>query len=71
MLIRTLQQIVKFENGDIHLEYITYWPFISAFPKKVGLTQWISLLYRRLQKIQQIKSDHCDRYQNDRIKKCI
>ena len=43
MLIRTLQQIVKFENGDRHLEYITYWSFISAFPqKKFGWqNQWI------------------------------
>ena len=33
-------------------------------------TQWISLLYRRVQKIEQIKPDHCDRYQNNRTKKC-
>ena len=32
------------------------------------ISQWISLLYRRLQKIEQIKPDHCDRYQNNRIK---
>ena len=34
------------------------------------ITQWISLLYRRVQKIEQIKPDHCDRYQNNRTKKC-
>ena len=41
MLIRTLQQIVKFENCDRHLEYITYQSFISAFPQK----SWIQHLY--------------------------
>ena len=33
--------------------------------------QWISLLYRRLQKIEQIEPDHCDRYQNNRTKNAI
>ena len=33
--------------------------------------QWISLLYRRLQKIEQIEPDHCDRYQNNHIKNAI
>ena len=33
-------------------------------------TQWISLLYRQVQKMEQIKPDHCDRYQNNRTKKC-
>ena len=32
--------------------------------------QWISLLHRRVQKIEQIEPDHCDRYQNNHIKKC-
>ena len=32
-------------------------------------TQWITLQYRRLQKIEQIEPDHCDRYQNNRTKK--
>ena len=31
-------------------------------------TQWITLLYRRVQKIEQIEPDHCDRYQNNRNK---
>ena len=40
----------------------------------VGFSQahlqiWISLLYRRVQKMEQIKPDHCDRYQNNRTKK--
>ena len=30
--------------------------------------QWISLQYRRLQKIEQIEPDHCDKYQNNRTK---
>ena len=34
------------------------------------ITQWISLLYRRVQKIEQIEPDHCDRYQNNSTKKC-
>ena len=33
-------------------------------------TQWIFLLYRWLQKIEQVESDHCDRYQNNRNKNC-
>ena len=32
--------------------------------------QWISLLHRWVQKIEQIEPDHCDRYQNNHIKKC-
>ena len=32
--------------------------------------QWISLLNRRVQKIEQIKPDHCDRYQKNHHKKC-
>ena len=39
---------------------------IQYFP----LTQWISLLNRRVQKIEQIEPDHCDRYQNNSNKKC-
>ena len=34
------------------------------------IAQWIFLLYRRLQKIEQVKPDHCDRYQNNRNKNC-
>ena len=34
-------------------------------------THWISLLYRRLQKIEQIEPDHCDGYQNNYIKNAI
>ena len=37
---------------------------------RVPTTQWIFLLYRRLQKIEQVKPDHCDRYQNNRNKNC-
>ena len=33
-------------------------------------SQWISLLYRRVQKIDEIEPDHCDRYQNNHNKKC-
>ena len=33
-------------------------------------SQWISLLYRRVQKIDEIEPDHCDRYQNNCTKKC-
>ena len=33
-------------------------------------TLWISLLFRRVQKIKQIEPDHCDRYQNNCTKKC-
>ena len=33
--------------------------------------QWISLLYRRVQKIEQIKPEHCDSYQNNRTKNAI
>ena len=47
MLIRTLQQIVKFENGDRHLEYITYWSFTSAFPQKSWIQQTCSCPYVR------------------------
>ena len=42
---------------------------LSKCVEKSG-PQWISLLYRRLQKIEQIKPDHCDRYQKNHIKKC-
>ena len=38
--------------------------------KEKQKTQWIFLLYRRLQKIEQVKPDHCDRYQNNRNKNC-
>ena len=37
---------------------------------KLFKTQWMSLLYRRVQKIEQIEPDHCDRYQNNCTKKC-
>ena len=47
MLIRTLQQIVKFENCDRHLEYITYWSFISAFPQKSWIHQTCSCPFVR------------------------
>ena len=33
--------------------------------------QWISLQYRRLQKIEQIKPDHFDRYQKNHNKNAI
>ena len=36
---------------------------------EVHFSQWISLLYRRLQKIEQIEPDHFDRYQKNQIKK--
>ena len=39
-------------------------PFDNIFS---NVAQWISLLYRRLQKIEQIYPDHCDRYQNNHI----
>ena len=29
---------------------------------KCPFAQWISLVYRRVQKIEQIEPDHCDRY---------
>ena len=32
--------------------------------------QWISLLYRRVQKIDEIQPDHCDIYQKNHNKKC-
>ena len=35
------------------------------------IPQWISLLYGRVQKIEQIKPDHCDRYQNNCTKNAI
>ena len=38
---------------------------------KGGAAQWISLLYRRVQEIEQIEPDHCDRYQNNRTKNAI
>ena len=34
-------------------------------------TQWISLLNRRVQKIEQIEPDHCDRYQINPTKNAI
>ena len=34
------------------------------------VAQRIFLLYRRLQKIEQVEPDHCDRYQNNRNKNC-
>ena len=37
----------------------------SDFFFQVRMTQWISLLYRRVQKIEQIQPDHCDRYQKN------
>ena len=43
---------------------------VNTFFFDVYQTQWISLLYRRVQKIEQIEPDHCDRYQNNRTKKC-
>ena len=36
-----------------------------------NVPQWISLLYRRVQKIEQIQSDHCDRSQNNCTKNAI
>ena len=37
----------------------------------VQITQWISLLYRRVQKIEQIKPDHCDRIKTTALKNVI
>ena len=34
-------------------------------------TQWISLLYRRVQKIDEIQPDHCDIYQKNHNKNAI
>ena len=46
----------------------------SAFPPTgfhiETITQLISLLYRRVQKVEQIEPYHCDRYQNNHTKKC-
>ena len=36
----------------------------------VYYAQWISLLCRRVQKIEQIQPDHCDIYQKNHNKKC-
>ena len=44
---------------------------LQSATEKVSLAQWISLLYRRVQKIEQIEPDHCDRYQNNHIKNAI
>ena len=41
---------------------VTLLPFLA--------TQWISLLYRRVQKIDEIQPDHCDIYQKNHNKKC-
>ena len=38
-------------------------------PVKTHKPQWISLLYRRVQKIEQVKPDHCDIYQKNHKKK--
>ena len=38
---------------------------------KISWSQWISLLYRRVQKMKQIKPDHCNRYQNNCTKNAI
>ena len=37
---------------------------------RISIPQWIFLLYRRLQKIEQVEPDHCDRYQNNCNKNC-
>ena len=52
----------QFEQSNMHRTF--------DFCPRPARTQWISLLYRRLQKIEQIEPDHCDRYQNNHIKKC-
>ena len=47
-------------------------PFEEMFNwvEKTNLAQWISLLYRRVQKIDEIQPDHCDIYQKNHNKKC-
>ena len=58
------------------LRYVFYTIFCQKMggqmsgKKEKQKTQWIFLLYRRLQKIEQVKPDHCDRYQNNRNKNC-
>ena len=46
---------------------MTQQPKTTEHAEHLGGSQWISLLYRRLQKIEQIEPDHCDRYQNNHI----
>ena len=46
------------------------YPLVLIWLLKFDRTQWIFLLYRWLQKIEQVKPDHCDRYQNNRNKNC-
>ena len=43
----------------------------STAENLVNRSQWISLQYRRVQKIEQIKPDHCDKYQKNRTKNAI
>ena len=51
----------------LHLSFETF--SLKIAESKILLSQWISLLYRRVQKIEQIKQGHCDRYQNNHTKK--
>ena len=55
---------------DIHCEIVILDFYVCESSLNLYLAQWISLLYRRVQKIDEIEPDHCDRYQNNRTKKC-
>ena len=70
--------IYKFDSGQNswgyirikeHEQYYVGW-FLNQSVLWFRNAQWIFLLYRRLQKIEQVKPDHCDRYQNNRNKNC-
>ena len=55
----------------VQLNLLSAKQFIDLKLESLPNPQWISLLYRRLQILEQIKSDHCDRYQNKRTKNAI
>ena len=38
---------------------------------RIGISQWIALLNRRVEKIEQIMPDHCDIYQKNHNKNAI
>ena len=69
MFSRKKKHIVihTFQN---HYREVRRWNIFMEQELRFGLAQWISLLYRQVQKTEQIQPDHCDRYQKNRTKKC-
>ena len=55
----------------VYFVNLRYYKKAEIFSKNLPPAQWIALLKRRVQKIEQNKPDHCDIYQKNHNKNAI